>query len=60
MPPMSKEQLLTLKAIAKARKINVETSPYDPEFVTMVKKAEKRANYKEVNPVDMLGSLGLK
>ena len=48
MHPKSKDQLLALKAIAKAWKISVETqkSPYDPAFVAMVKKAEKRGNYK--------------
>ena len=60
MHPESKDQLLALKAIAKAWKISVETSPYDPDFVAMVKKAEKRCNYKEVDPKDIWGSLGLK
>ncbi|MGZ3756987.1 MAG: DUF2683 family protein [Mucilaginibacter sp.] len=60
MHPESKDQLLALKAIAKAWKISVETSPYDSDFVTMVKKAEKRGNYKEVDPKDIWGSLGLK
>jgi hypothetical protein len=36
---------LALKAIAKAWKINVETSPYDADFVAMVKKVKKRGNY---------------
>lgn len=60
MHPQNKEQETALKAIAKAWKINVETSPYDPDFVTMVKKAEKRGNYKEVDPKDIWGSLNLK
>ncbi len=62
MHPQSKDQLLALKAIAKAWKINVETktSPYDPDFVAMIKKAEKRANYTEVDPNDIWGSLNLK
>ena len=60
MHPESKDQLLALKAIAKAWKISVETSPYDPDFVAMLKKAEKRGNYKEVDPKDIWGSLGLK
>jgi hypothetical protein len=50
MHPQSNEQLLALKAIAKAWKINVETSPYNSSFVAMIKKAEKRANYKEMIP----------
>jgi len=48
--PQSKDQLLAPKAIAKAWKISVETSPYDPDFVAMVKKAEKRGNYKDIDP----------
>jgi hypothetical protein len=60
MHPKSKDQLLALKAIAKAWKINVETSPYDPDFVAMVKKAEKRGNYKDIDPNDVWGSLNLK
>ena len=60
MHPQNKEQLTALKALAKALKISVETSPYDPEFVAMVKKAEKNGNYKEVDPNDVWGSLNLK
>jgi hypothetical protein len=60
MHPKNSDQALALKAIAKAWKISVETSPYDPEFVAMVKKAEKRGNYKEVDPKDIWGSLNLK
>ncbi|MDB5155993.1 MAG: hypothetical protein JWR50_700 [Mucilaginibacter sp.] len=52
MHPQNKEQLNALKAVAKALKISVETSPYDPEFVAMVKKAEKNGNYTEVDPND--------
>ncbi|BAU52654.1 DUF2683 family protein [Mucilaginibacter gotjawali] len=50
MHPPNKEHTQALKAIAKAWKIRVETSPYDPAFVAMVKKAEKRGNYKELDP----------
>ncbi|MES2277683.1 MAG: DUF2683 family protein [Bacteroidota bacterium] len=62
MHPQNKEQLLALKAIAKALKISVESqkSPYDPDFVAMVKSAEKRGNYKTVDPNDVWGSLNLK
>ena len=60
MHPQNKEQLTALKALAKALKISVETSPYDPEFVAMVKKAEKNGNYTEVDPNDVWGSLNLK
>ncbi len=37
-----------------------EQSPYNPEFVKMVLKSAKRGSYKEVNPKDIWGSLGLK
>ncbi len=60
MHPQNKDQLLALKAIAKAWKISVETGPYDPDFVAMVKKAEERGNYKDVDPNDIWGSLNLK
>jgi hypothetical protein len=62
MHPKSKEQMVALKALAKAWKISVETkeSPYDPEFVEMIKTAEKRGNYKEIDPKDVWGSLNLK
>ncbi|MET3979088.1 hypothetical protein ABIB62_001675 [Mucilaginibacter sp. UYP25] len=60
MHPQNKEQLSALKAVAKALKVTVETSPYDPEFVSMVKKASKNGNYIEVDPKDIWGSLNLK
>ena len=60
MHPKSKEQLLALKTIAKAWKISVEISPYDPDFVAMIKKAEKTGNYKDIDPNDVWGSLNLK
>ncbi|MES2108231.1 MAG: DUF2683 family protein [Bacteroidota bacterium] len=55
MHPKNKEQLVALKALAKAWKISVETkeSSYDPEFVEMIKTAEKRGNYKEINPKEL-------
>lgn len=37
-----------------------EKSPYDPKFVAKIKRAEKRGNYKTVDPNDVWGSLGLK
>jgi len=58
--PQSEEQASALKAIAKAWKISVETSTYDPDFVAMVKKAEKRGNYTTIDPADVWGSLKLK
>ena len=62
MHPENKQQLLALKAIAKALKINVETQAgsYDPDFVAMIKNAEKRGNYKTIDPDDVWGSLNLK
>ncbi|MDN3587254.1 hypothetical protein QWY86_11280 [Pedobacter aquatilis] len=62
MHPETKEQLAALKAIAKALKVNIETkkSPYNPEFVKIIKNAEKKGNYKTVDPDDVWGSLGLK
>jgi len=60
MHPQNAEQLKALKAVAKALKINVETSPYNPDFVETIKKATKRGNYKEIDPNDVWGSLNLK
>lgn len=60
MPPQNKEQETALKATAKAWKINIETSWYDADFVTMVKKSGKRGNYTEIDPKDVWGSLNLK
>ena len=62
MHPENKQQLLALKAIAKALKISVETqrSTYDPDFVAMIKNAEKRGNYKTIDQDDVWGSLNLK
>ena len=60
MHPQNKEQETALKAIAKALNISVETSTYDSDFVSMIKKAEKRGKYTEVDPKDVWGSLKLK
>jgi hypothetical protein len=62
MHPTTKAQLAALKAIAKALDVSVETrkSPYNPEFVEMIKTAEKRGNFKSVDVNDIWGSLGLK
>ena len=37
-----------------------EESPYDPEFVAMIKKAQKSKKRTIVDPNDVWGSLGLK
>ena len=60
MYPKNEDQTMALKAIAKAWKISVETSPYVPVFVSMVKKAEKRGDYKEIDANDIRGSLNLR
>jgi hypothetical protein len=62
MHPKNKEQLKALKAIAKALKIDVELqkSPYNPEFVAMIKSAEQRGNYKTIDSNDIWGSLNFK
>lgn len=59
MYPRTKEQLIALKAIAKALKIKakLQSSPYDPEFVLMIKDAERRGNFREIDPNDVLGDL---
>jgi len=54
------ETITHKEAIARAWKISVETSPYDPDFVAMVKKAEKRGNFTEIDPNNVWGSLKLK
>jgi hypothetical protein len=45
MHPENKEQLSALKAIAKVLKVKFETnsSPYNPEYVAMIKKSKKEA-----------------
>ena len=63
MHPANKEQLAALKAIAKALKIpfeKKEEEQYDPTFVKMVKDAEERGQFNEVDPNDIWESLGLK
>lgn len=37
-----------------------EKSPYNPKFVAMIKKAQKRGNYTTLDTKDIWGSLGLK
>ncbi len=48
-----------LSVTNKGVEIN-EESPYNPEFVEKTLKAEKRGNYKTIDPDDVWGSLGLK
>ena len=40
--------------------VNEDRSTYNPKFVEKIKAAEKRGSYKEINPNDVWGSLGLK
>jgi hypothetical protein len=54
-----------LKAFLKAFSIPFEVeirkdSPYDPDFVSMVKESAARGDAKEIDPKDVWGSLGLK
>ncbi|MRX45693.1 DUF2683 family protein [Pedobacter puniceum] len=62
--PENKEQLAAIKAFMKALKINFEKklgeSPYNPEFVDMIKKAKKNPSYKTVDPNNLWESLQLK
>jgi hypothetical protein len=44
MHPQNKEQLVALKAFAKALKVNFETekSPYNPDFVAKIKESQEQ------------------
>lgn len=42
------------------KKLKKEEDSYNPEFVKMVLESDKRGDYKEVDPKDVWGSLGLK
>lgn len=44
----------------ESKGVEVIETPYDPEFVAMVKKSAADKKRKEVNPEDVWGSLGLK
>jgi hypothetical protein len=53
--PANKEQLTALKAIMKALKVDftTEKSPYNPEFIEKVSKAEeqiKSGKYRTITP----------
>jgi hypothetical protein len=61
--PRNKKELATVKKVLELLNVKfmpVEESPYDPEFVEKIKKAEKRGEFKTINPKDVGGSLGLK
>ena len=53
--PKNSEQLAAVKAFMKALKISfeVDKSPYSREFVAKKKQAEKKGDYKDVNPNDV-------
>ena len=58
------EKLKAIKQVLKAMGIDFESkkekSPYDPEFVKMVKESAKRGDYKAVGATNLWESLGLK
>lgn len=43
-----------------SKKLKKDKDAYNPEFVKMVLDSAKRGDYKEVDPKDIWGSLGLK
>ena len=48
-----------IKALANLPGVEV-IDHYDSAFIEKIREAEKRADFKEVNPKDLWGSLGLK
>lgn len=59
----NKKQLAAVEDVLNALNIafkKQDESPYDPEFVAMVKKAKKRGNYKTIDANNIWGSLNLK
>lgn len=52
MHPKNKEQLAALKAIAKALKVSVETSPYNPDFVAKIKQSKKEVENGKYTTLD--------
>ncbi len=52
MHPQNEEQSAALKAIAKAWKISVETSPYNPAFVDKIKESKKQAEAGKFTTLD--------
>lgn len=56
--PANKEQLAALKAVMKALKVDyiTEKSPYDPEFLAKVERAEeqiKSGKYRKITPSEV-------
>jgi hypothetical protein len=52
MHPQNKEQLAALKAIAKALKVSVETSSYNPDFVAKIKQSKKEVENGKYTTLD--------
>ncbi|MBS1532128.1 MAG: hypothetical protein JSU01_17635 [Bacteroidetes bacterium] len=52
MHPQNEEQASALKAIARAWKISVETSPYNPDFVAKIKASKKEAEAGKFTTLD--------
>ncbi|WP_414684742.1 DUF2683 family protein [Mucilaginibacter sp.] len=50
--PTDEEQSSALKAIAKAWKISIETSPYNPDFVGKIKESKKQAETRKFTILD--------
>lgn len=44
----------------KSKKLKKDEDYYNPDFVNMVLESDKRGEYKEIDPKDVWGSLGLK
>jgi ribosomal protein S20 len=58
--PENKEQLSTVKAFLRAMKISFKKETienYNPQFVEMVTKAEKNAEYTTIDPNNLWESL---
>lgn len=58
--PENKEQLSAVKAFLKALKISFEKKEseiYNPHFIETVKKAERNADYKTIDPNNLWESL---
>jgi len=56
--PVSKEQLAALKAVMRALKVDfvTEKSPYNPEFLAKIERAEeqiKSGKYRKVTPSEI-------
>ena len=57
MHPQNEEQLSALKAIAKAWKISVETSSYNPDFVAKIRGSKKQIEAGKFTTLDPAKSI---